>query len=308
MKRKKYILGLFITIVVTLVLPMITACKDFGLDTIGSSDRHRAEVEITSIRFTSHPSEVNVLFYMDVIPEYVLADTPYSVVLLAKDGHFFDSSWVNWSTEDLRGAEPDERNYWKIQEAEERLVKHVRLGAPANDKDIVLLQKAYNSMVEEGTEKYQRKLQDYLQKGDMVSFLKAGDNPWEPTKADINRVCSRYIRVKVVDKEELLKIEYPEGETKLIATWSGTGSFSTPMFTASYDRLKTSWIGNPYGRFEYVLYNEDGTQAGSLRGSAEPDRKIHSGGPVKPGNRYYIEIIAPEEMRWTFWLEETNLP
>lgn len=142
----------------------------------------------------------------------------------------------------------------------------------------------------------------------MVSFLKEGDNPWEPTKADINRVCSRYIKVMVVDKEDLTKLKYPEGETKLIGTWSGKGPFTTPLFTVSYDRLKTSWIGNPYGRFEYVLYNEDGTQVGSLRGSAEPDRKIHSGSPTKPGNRYYIEIIAPEEMQWTFWVEETNLP
>lgn len=297
---------ILLSIVVIGVL-LLSAC-DLSTTILKSEKALIAKAEVTDIRFTSRPSEEYVLFYIDVTPGYLLADSPYFVALLSKDGYFFDSNVIKWSTEDLRGAEQDERNYWKIQEAEERLIKHERLGAPANDKDIVLLQKAYNSMVEEGTERYQRKLQDYLQKGDMVSFLKEGDNPWEPTKADINRVCSRYIKVMVVDKEGLMKLKYPEGETKLIATYSGKGSFTTPTFTVTYDRLKTSWIGTPSGQFEYKLYTEDGARVGALRGSAEPDRKIHSGDQVKPGHRYYIEIIAPEEMQWTFWVEETNLP
>lgn len=286
---------------------LLSAC-DLSTTILKSEKALIAKAEVTDIRFTSHPSETYVTFYIDVTPTHLLADTPYFVVLLAKDDYFFDSNVISWSTEDLRGAEQDERNYWKIREAEERLIKHVTLGAPANDKDIVALQKAYNAMVKEGTEKYQRKLQDYIQKGDMVSFGEAIENPWGPSKVDINRVCNKYIGVTVVDKDGLIKLQYPEGETKLIGTWAGQGSFTTPVFTVSYDRLKTSWIGTPSGRFEYVLYNEDGTKSGSTSMSAYPDRKSHSGGSVRSGNRYYIQITAPEEMQWTFWVEETNLP
>lgn len=282
---------------------LLSACE-----LITTSSASTAETEITGIRFTSSPNETYVIFYIDVTPKYLLADTSYFVVLLSKDEHFFDSNAISWNTEDLRGADKDERNYWKIREAEERLIKHEKLGAPANDKDIVALQKAYNAMVEEGEERYARELQDYLKEGDLVSFGKAIDNPWKPSKADINRVCNKYIKVRVVDKEGLMKLKYPEGETKLIGTWSGKGPFTTPLFTVSYDRLKTSWIGTPSGRFEYVLYREDDAKSGSTSMSAYPDRKIHSGQSVKSGNRYYIEIMAPVDMQWTFWVEETNLP
>lgn len=266
------------------------------------------EAKISSVQFTSRPSETHVLFYIDVSPNYIQADTPYFVVMLSKDGYFFDSNVIKWSVEDLRGVEPDERSYWKIREAEERLIKQVALAALANDKDIVALQTAYNAMVKDGNEKHQRKLQDYFQKGDMVSFLKEGQNPWEPSTADINGVCNRYIQVKVVDKVGLIKLQYPQGATKLIATWSGKGSFTSPTFTVIYDRLKTSWVGTPSGQFEYKLYTADGGFTHGTSLGAEPDKKHGSGGTVKPGSSYYIKIVAPEDMQWTFWVEETNLP
>ncbi len=236
------------------------------------------------------------------------SDTPYFVALLSQDGHFFYSTVIKWSADDFRGAKADERNFWKIQEAEERAIKRITLEAPANDKDMVALKTAYNAMKEEGIEKHQRKLQEYLQKGDLVSFAKLGENPWEPSTADINGVCNRYIQVKVVDKGGLLKLQYPQGETKLIATWSGKGSFTSPTFTVIYDRLKTSWVGTPSGQFEYKLYTADGKFTYGTRLSAEPDKKHGGGGTVRPGSSYYIEIIAPVDMQWTFWLEETNLP
>jgi len=267
-----------------------------------------AEAEISSIQFASKPNEINALFYVDVKPSYISADTPYFVVLLSKDGYYFDSNVIKWSIEDLRGAEQDERNYWKIKGAEERLIKHVTLGAPADDKDIVALQIEYKAMVEEGEERYARELQECLQKGDLVSFGKAIDNPWKPSKADINRVCNKYIKVKVVDKERLMKLKYPQQELMPIATYSGKGSFTTPTFTVSYHRLKTSWVGTPSGWWKYHFYAEGGMLIGTCTGAVQPDKKEHSGHMVEPGNRYYIEIIAPEGMEWTFWLEETDLP
>ena len=130
----------------------------------------------------------------------------------------------------------------------------------------------------------------------------------EYVRGRLEQLFNRYFRLMIVDSDGLQKLKYPEGQTKLIATWSGKGKFTTSTFTVTYEKLRTSWVGDPLGQFEYNLYSVDGKLMGGTRLSAEPDKKHTSGQPVQPGKTYYIEIVAPQEMQWTFWLEETNLP
>jgi hypothetical protein len=257
--------------------------------------------------FTGEPFETIKLGNKDIGYQTLVLSTPAVwLVLLSKDGYFFSSEGpLRWTPEELQLPDASERDYYKIQSMRERRVKHVTLSAPSSDKAVVALLKDSNELASELWKGQWRE----LIKGD---WLLGEDLPKEfdeeYIRGKFEALFNRHFRLVIVDSDGLQKLKYPDRQTKLIATWSGKGRFTTPTFTVTYDRLKTSWVGNPPGQFEYNLYDVEGKYMGGTRTGAEPDKKHESGQPVQPGKSYYIEIITPQEMQWTFWLEETNLP
>lgn len=268
----------------------------------------RFKVDVTpKDTFTGEPFRTVELGNKDIGFQTLVQSTPAVwLALLSKDGYYFHSQGpLTWTPEELQLPDASERDYYKIQSMKERRVKHVQMFVPSSDKAAIALLQDSNKLAAE----LQQKQWKYLITGD---WLLGEDLPKEADeeyiRSEFEKLFNKYFRLIIVDSDGLQKLKYPDGDTKLISTWSGKGKFISPTFTVTYDRLKTSWIGNPLGQFEYNLYDVDGKFIGGTRISAEPDKKHASGQTVQPGESYYIEIIAPQEMQWTFWLEETNLP
>jgi len=256
--------------------------------------------------FTGEPFKKIELGNKDIGYQTLIQSTPTVwLVLLSKDGYYFNSSLLTWTPEELQLPDTSERDYYKIQSMKERRVKHITIYAPSSDKAAVALLQDSNKLMGE----LQKEQWKWFIGGE---WLLGGDQPKESDeeyiRSKFEELFNRHFRLMIVDFDGLQKVKYPEGKTKPIETWSGKGKFTTPTFIVTYDWVKTSWVGNPVGQFEYNLYSVDGKHIGGAGGRAEPDKKHGSGQPVKPGESYYIEIITPEQMQWTFWLEETNLP
>ena len=320
-----------------LAMVIVTAC-DLSTFSTASKSTSQFDIKLTDIGFKQNmalfssdilliPSD-NLLFKVDVTPKDTFKGEPFRTVqlsskytgdktlvqstpaiwiaLLSKDGYFFSSHGpLTWTPEELQLPDSKERDYYKIQSIKELRVKHVTIYVPSSDKATVALLQDSNKLMLE----LQQKQWKWIIKGD---WLLGGDLPKEADEEYIRRrfeeLFSRYFKLMIVDSDGLQKLTNPDGQTKLIKTWSGKGKFTTPTFFVTYDRIITSWVGNPLGQFEYNLYSVDGKNMGGARMSAEPDVKHRSGNSVYPGKSYYIDIIAPQEKRWTFWLEETNLP
>lgn len=271
-------------------------------------DSLRFKIDVTPKNtFTGEPFRTVRLGNKDIGFQTLVQSTPAIwLALLSKDGYYFHSQGpLTWTPEELRLPDASERDYYKIQSMRERRVKHVQMFVPSSDKAAIALLQDSNKL----TAELQQKQWKYLITGD---WLLGEDLPEEADEEyirnEFEKLFNKYFKLMIVDSDGLQKLMYPDGDTQLISTWSGKGKFTTPTFTVTYDRLNTSWIGNPLGQFEYNLYDVDGRFIGGTKISAEPDKKHASGQPVQPGKSYYIEIITPEDMQWTFWLEETNLP
>ena len=269
----------------------------------------RPVATVTNIHFSTNPRATHVVFDVGVKPNGALPDTSYYVCLLSRDGYYFGSRQiVRWTKEELQGSDESERNYYKIQEAEERMIKRFTLGAPLTDKDVVALQEDCKIEAEKLAEEYARELWDDLLEGDLVELFKdAGKNP-ELTQSEINRIFNRHLKIVVTDKDGFIKIEYPEGETVLIDSYSGTGSFKSPDIIPKYGRLIIKLVTPTGGRVEEGLYYRDG----SLKTKGSYTVKPNNEGKgwsinVEPGKVYYYNLSAPDDMAWEITIEQSNM-
>jgi len=275
----------------------------FSSDTLSiRGDTLLFKVDVTpKDTFTGEPFEK-----IKILNEEIIHSTPAIwVALLSRDGYYFHSQGpLTWTPEELQLPDTSERDYYKIQSMEAQRVKHVQMFAPSSDKaTVALLQDSNELMAELRQEQWK-----YLISGD---WLLGEDLPEEADeeyiRSEFEKLFNKYFKLMIVDSDGLQELE--DSRIKPIATWTGKGVFTTPIFSVTEGRLIPSWIGNPPGRFEYRLYSSDGTIIFGVITQAGLDKKEDSAGcPVSPGNSYYIEIIAPEEMQWTFWLEETKPP
>lgn len=324
-----------ILLIIALLASAVAACDEFNL-TSNRKISSQFDTKLTDIGFRNSGiiygdvlsiSGDNLLFRVDITPKDVFTGEPFEkielgnkdigyqtliqstptvwLVLLSKDGYYFNSSLLRWTPEELQLPDESERDYYKIQSMMKRRTKSIRITAPSSDKVVVALLQDSNELMRE----LQKQQWKWLIGGEwLLGEEPPKESDEEYIRSKFEELFNRHFRLMIVDFDGLQKLKYPDGKTKLIATWSEKGKFTTPTFTVTYDRVKTSWIGNPLGQFEYNLYSVDGKYIGGHKTSAEPDKKRESSKPVEPGKSYYIEIITPEEMQWTFWLEETNLP
>ncbi len=292
---------------------MILVCLLFlftGCDVISNVSNSPAIAEVTNILFSTNPQATHVVFDVEVTPGAAKANTTYYVCLLSRDGYFFEyqSQPVRWTEEELQGPAKDERDYNKIQQAEERKVKQFTLGAPLNDRDIVALNEDCRLEAERIVEQYARELQSALQAGDLVELFKLAGNSPELSKSKINSIFNRHLRLVVTDKEGYLKIKYPDGEIVKLGEYSGQGSFKTPNFTPKYQWLRITVLSPNGGRGEGGLYYSDGkgSQWGTFNiqpnNAGKPFRQ-----PVEPGKEYYYTFTIPDDTIWKLIIEESNM-
>lgn len=267
-----------------------------------------ASAEVAEIKFPSSPEATRVLIDVDVKPDRALADTVYYVCMLSRDDYFFGNKVVKWTSEELEGPDENERDYEKIKRAEERKIKIVTLSVPANDKTLVFLKQDLDLLVEEVAEKYARELQSDLRGGDLVEFLKDLGKDITPSKEETNIVFNRHLKLIVTDKDGLIRLQYPEGETVVLATFSNTGLFKTPTLRPRYERLKITWKPSSDCRYQFGLYKIDGrmVMSGSESVSANKERVTNINVEAEEG--YYFSINVADNISWELKIEESNLP
>ena len=146
-------------LVLTLALILLIVLA--GCDAISEiSDKGLSPVEatVTNIHFSANPRATHVVFDVEAKANGALPDTSYYVCLLSRDGYYFGSRQiVRWTEEELQGPDKNERNYYKIQEAKERMIQRFKLGAPLTDKDVVALQEDCKIEAEKLAEEYARR-------------------------------------------------------------------------------------------------------------------------------------------------------
>lgn len=303
-----------------LVLPfvfLILSIPLAGCDAISEiSDGMISNVEakVTNIHFSTNPRATHVVFDVEVKPNGALPDTSYYVCLLSRDGYYFGSlggrQIVRWTIEELQGPDENERDYYKIKEAEERMIKRFTLGAPLTDKDVVALREDCKVEAEKLAEAYARELWGDFIEGDLVELFKdAGKDP-QLTQSEIDRIFNRHLKLVVVDKEGYLKIEYPDGEIVELGEFSGQGSFKTPNFTPKYEWLRITILSPTGCRGEGGLYYSDGkgSQWGSFHVWPDNEGKLFSIRlPVQPGEEYYYTFNIQDDMIWHLTIEESNM-
>ncbi len=290
-----------------LSLLLAIGCGVIDASMINSLGSSQASAQVVSIN-PSRLGDVNVIFYIDVTPTNATPNSSYFVSLVSRDGHFFDRAIVGWTEAELKGPNEAERDYNKIQQITESRTKHITLGAPISDKDIVLLRKDYQAMLDAKAEESARQIQSDVRRGDLVDVFKHSQQTTAPTTEEINRVVSRYLVIYVTDKQGFYKLRYPDAKINVLATYKGQGISKTAVFTPAYSRLRINWTGSPSGPFKEELYTTDGRSVGSARGGAEPKNSHGTGATVEPGKMYYFVITAPPEMSWEMKVEETNAP
>lgn len=295
-------------IILLCLLSVLTSCD--VVNSVSTSQISGVKAEVANIHFSTNPKATHVVFDVEVMPIRAKADTTYYVCLLSRDGYFFEfqSKPVRWSEEELQGPDKEERDYYKIKEAEERKIKRFTLGAPLSDKDVVALQEDCKQEAERLAEEYFRELQSDLKVGDLVEFFKdAGKDP-KLSREEINRIFNRHLKLVVTDKEGFIKIKYPDGETVLLAAYSGKGSFKTPNFTPKYERLKITLLSPTGCRGEGGVYHADGRGVawGTLTVKPNNEGKAWSV-RVEPGKEYYYTFDVPDDMTWELTIEESNM-
>lgn len=281
----------------------------FSQDTLSiSGESLLFRVDVTAKdSFTGEPFKTRQVGNKDIgIQTFVQSTPAVWLALLSRDGYYFSSHGpLTWTPEELRLPDSSERDYYKIQSMKENRVKHVTIYVPSSDKAVVALLQDSNKLAAE----LQQQQWKYFISGD---WLYGEDLPKESDAEYIRdkfeELFNRYFKLVIVDSDGLQKLMYPDGTTKFIDAWSGKGKFTTPLFTVSYDRIKTTAVVKTTGRFQYYLYDVNGAKLSGSEMTYQPDKTYPGSMSVKPGKSYYIEITAPAEMQWTFRLEETNLP
>lgn len=292
-----------------MVLLMIgTSCDAIG--DVANKASSKPVATVTNILFSTNPKATHVVFDVEVKPGDVSPNTTYYVCLLSRDGYFFEyqSQPVRWTEEELKGAAAGERNYSIIQVAEEKKIKRFTLGAPFTDKDVVALRNDCKLEAEKLAEEYAREIWGDLLDANLVEFFKdAGKEP-DFTEKEINTIFNRHMKLVVADKEGYLKIRYPDGEIAKLGSFSGQGSFKTPLFTPKYKWLRITILSPEGCMGEGGLYysSGQGSQWGTLNiqpnNGGKPVRM-----PVQPGKEYYYTFKIPEDINWQLIIEESNM-
>lgn len=296
-------------------VPLILAVSAVGCDAIGVTTNSMAshvKASVTNIHFSTNPNATHVVIDVEVTPKKAVPDKHYFVCLLSRDGYYYGSlggrEIVSWTKEELEGPAEDERDYYKIQQAEERKCKALSFGAPLSDKDVVALRDDCTIEAERLAEAYARELQQDIREGDLVELFKdAGKEP-ELTQDRIDELFNRHLKLVIVDKEGYLKIEYPDGEIAPLFEFSGQGSFQAPNFTPKYEWLRITITSSTGCNGEGGLYYSDGR--GSQWGTFNVKAGIE-GTPrrmrVQPGEEYYYMFTISDNMDWQLVIEESNM-
>ena len=300
---------------IILVTILILGISLVGCDAIGglsNSIASHVEAKVTNIHFSTNPNATHVVIDVEVIPKNALPDKVYFICLLSRDGYYFGSlggrEMVSWTEEELQGPDENERDYYKIQEAEERKIRRFSLGAPLTDKDVVALQEDCKLEAEKLLEEHARELWQDVVEGDLVEFFIDADKDPDLTQSEINRIFNRHLELVIVDKEGYLEIEYPDGEIVKLGEFSGQGSFRTPKFIPKYEWLRitiTSTTGC-YGEGGLYHSNGQGAQWGTFNVASNHEgtpRRLH----VEPGKEYYYTFSISDDMVWHLIIEESNM-
>ena len=299
----------FLFFIVTILIVLQLGCD--AVKGLSNTLKPYVETKVTNIHFSTNPDATHVVISVQVTPKNVIPGKHYFVCLMSRDDYYFDSRQIiYWTEEELNNPTPDERDYYKIQEAEERKIKRFTLGAPLTDKDVVALREDCKKEAEKLEERYARELWQDLKEADLVEFFKdAGKDP-ELTKDEINNIFNRHLKLVTVDKEGYLKIEYPDGEITKIFEFSGNGSFTTPNFIPRYTWLRITITSVSGCNGEGGLYYSDGrgSQWGSFHVKSSTEvtptpRRL----PVEPGKEYYYTFSIADNMDWTLKIEESNM-
>jgi len=297
----------FFLVFLTLLIPLV-GCDAIG--SVGTSPMTAIKAEVTNILFSSNPKATHVVFDVEVKPNGAKAGVTYYVCLLSRDGYYFElqNKLVRWTEEELQGPDKDERDYNKIKQAEERQIKRFKLGAPLNDKAIAALNEDCKLEAERIAEEYARELQSAIKAGDLVELFKVAGKGPEVSREEINRIFDRHLKLVVTDKEGFIKIKYPDGETDLLAVYSGKGSFKTPNFTPKYERLKIALLSPTGCRGEGGVYHADGKGVAWGTLTVKPNNEGRTSSvKAKPGKEYYYSFTVPDDMTWELTIEASNM-
>lgn len=297
-----------------LLILLITLVGCDAISEISDKMIFNVEAKVTNIHFSTNPSATHVVFDVEVKPNRALPDTSYYVCLLSRDGYYFGSlggrQIVRWTREELQGTDENERDYYKIKEAEEKMIKRFTLGAPLTDKDVVALREDCKIEAEKLAEAYARELWKDFIEGDLVEIFKDADKDPELTQSEINRIFNKHLKLVVVDKEGYFKIEYPDGEIVKLGEFSGQGSFKTPNFTPKYEWLRITILSPTGCSGEGGLYYSDGKGShwGTFHVWPDNEGKLFSIRlSVQPGEEYYYTFNIQDDMIWQLEIEESNM-
>lgn len=184
---------------------VISLLRDIDLGDLG---KQRAEIKIWYIKPRSSEgylipkSNEVVQFGIELKPLNVTPDVKYNLVLLSHDGHLYDLIPISWNEDDFAGPESGERDINKIREAENRSTRLVSLCAKSVDKDIEPLWREFNTFYKECREKAARH-------GELQFRGWEGWNAgsYEPDESDFQRICNKYIEIKLLTDDECKEIE-----------------------------------------------------------------------------------------------------
>ncbi|MFC1914780.1 hypothetical protein ACFLWK_00790 [Chloroflexota bacterium] len=293
------------------LIPLMAFAGCDAISEISNIGPSYGEATVTNIHFSADPRATHVVFDIEVKPNGALPDTRYFAFLLSRDGYYFGSREnVGWTQEELQGPDESERDYYKIQEAEERMIKRFKLGAPLTDKDVVALQEDCKIEAEKLAEEYARELWDNLLEGDLVELFKSAGKDPNLTKSEINKIFNRHLKIVVTDTEGFLKIEYPDGVIVKLGEFSGQGSFKTPIFSPKYEWLRITILSPTGCQGEGGLYYSDGkgSHYGTFHVWPDIDGKLFSMRlSVRPGEEYYYGFNIQDDMIWQLTIEESNM-
>lgn len=142
-------------------------------------------------------------------PLNVDVNKQYYLVLLSHSGYLYDLYPILWSDDDFVEVkiDPSERDINKIREAEEEAEeKLIRLVSfcfiNANDKEIDPLWRDFNNFYDECVEKA-------TEHGEAILYPLTGMQigSLEPDESDFNRICNKYIEIKLLTYDECKEIE-----------------------------------------------------------------------------------------------------
>ena len=140
----------------------------------------------------------HIEFVVSIKPLSIELNKLYYLVLLSRSGYLYGQNPLMWTNDDFPVVDPNERNITKMREADTKSTRLVTFRVDANDKEIEPLWREFNSLYTECREEAYKHGELHW---DVAGGWDAGS--FEPSEAEINRLCNKYVEVRLFTAEEL---------------------------------------------------------------------------------------------------------